>query len=209
MLATSDNAPLHQRFQLSVDVITHHRATLHQPLTCLQLGCQGCGAEEGLSDPSHVASCPCGIAASNTLHHPVRDLLAAMCKSVFGSSRVLVDNEMQQTFTLYSQFKRPDIVVQDAAGPGAHWIIDVKTACADGTTHLAADHTDRHALGALRGARARPHERVHRRRTLARRPLPGIGPHLRSGGQTRGSGQRHAQPDQHVRAASREHGGRR
>ena len=56
-----DNAPQYARFAAPVDVITHHQASLLLPLNALPRGCQGCGQEHGLDDPTHFASCPCGI----------------------------------------------------------------------------------------------------------------------------------------------------
>ena len=54
-----DNAPQYARFAAPVDVITHHQASLLLPLNALPRGCQGCGQEHGLDDPTHFASCPC------------------------------------------------------------------------------------------------------------------------------------------------------
>ena len=69
-----DPAPLHARFQRGVDSVIHHRAMLMLPLHTIPLGCQGCGESDAFLDPCHFASCPCGIRASDSLHHPVRDL---------------------------------------------------------------------------------------------------------------------------------------
>ena len=144
-----DPAPLHARFQRGVDSVIHHRAMLMLPLHTIPLGCQGCGESDAFLDPCHFASCPCGIRASDSLHHPVRDLTADMLKQVFGSNRVLVDTEMGDSYTVYSAIKRPDLVVQHALGSGAHLVIDVKTVDGTGSTAIERSHTDVSALGGL------------------------------------------------------------
>ena len=82
-------APIHVRYSSGASVVTHHQATLLMPLTSIQLGCSGCGAAHAHLDPCHFATCPCGIRASDALHHPVRDLLVEMLASVYGRMRVL------------------------------------------------------------------------------------------------------------------------
>ena len=119
------------------------------PLHTIPLGCQGCGESDAFLDPCHFASCPCGIRASDSLHHPVRDLTADMLKQVFGANRVLVDTEMGDSYTVYSAIKRPDLVVQHALGSGAHLVIDVKTVDGTGSTAIERSHTDVSALGGL------------------------------------------------------------
>ena len=165
----AETAPIHTRYAAPSSVVTHHQATLLLPLTTVSLGCSGCGDPAAYLDPRHIASCPCGIRASDTLHHPVRDLLVAMLSSVYGHRRVLREGGHGDEWELYSVVKRPDVVVRDAFGPGANLVIDVKTLDATGRTQIATNHTDELALGGhVEVARGLEHEYTDRGRlTLA------------------------------------------
>ncbi|KAL1503764.1 hypothetical protein AB1Y20_012232 [Prymnesium parvum] len=127
-------------------LLEQHQASLLLPLRALASGCRGCGVPDAHEDPLHFASCPCGIRASDALHHPLRDVVADMLRSVHGHARVRVE---PADWRIYSSVKRPDIVVIDARGPGRHLIIDIKTVDPTGRTRLATDHTDEMALGGL------------------------------------------------------------
>ena len=140
------SAPRFARFADSrAAVVAHQSGLFIRP--AVPAGCMGCGvAHAWATDTRHLAGCPCGMRASDTLHHPLRDLLAEMLKEAFGAASVAVE---PSDYRLYSALKRPDIVVYNASGPGRHLLIDVKTVDATGTTHLANSHTDRFALGGL------------------------------------------------------------
>ncbi|KAL1514666.1 hypothetical protein AB1Y20_003754 [Prymnesium parvum] len=141
-----ETPPRFARFMAPVDVLVQHQASLLLPLRALASGCRGCGVPDAHEDPLHFASCPCGIRASDALHHPLRDVVADMLRSVHGHARVRVE---PADWRIYSSVKRPDIVVIDARGPGRHLIIDIKTVDPTGRTRLATDHTDEMALGGL------------------------------------------------------------
>ncbi|KAL1503047.1 hypothetical protein AB1Y20_011114 [Prymnesium parvum] len=132
--------------QVTQGALDWHQASLLLPLRALASGCRGCGVPDAHEDPLHFASCPCGIRASDALHHPLRDVVADMLRSVHGHARVRVE---PADWRIYSSVKRPDIVVIDARGPGRHLIIDIKTVDPTGRTRLATDHTDEMALGGL------------------------------------------------------------
>ena len=137
----AEHAPRFARFsEQRALVVTHQTFLLERP--SVPSGCQGCGAQDAWQQRNHLATCPCGIRASDTLHHPIRSLLVAMLREAYGSGSVL---EEPAVYWIYSEIKRPDIVVPNANGPGRHHIIGV---CGSGPVwwHWAASRAAHPAL---------------------------------------------------------------
>ena len=137
------HAPRFARFsEQRAAVVAHQTFLLERP--SVPTGCQGCGAQDAWQQRNHLAACPCGIRASDTLHHPIRTLLAAMLREAYGSAV----QEEPAIYWLFSELKRPDIVVMNANGPGRHLLIDVKTVDPTAQTHLTTNHSHQFALAA-------------------------------------------------------------
>ena len=152
-----------QRFPVGGVRIEHQAALLLRPQGTSRF-CHGCWEREAWSSYLHFGSCSHGVRLTPVLHHPVKHVLIQMLRSVFGNSRVLDGDatpggftrthgeaaEREQWWHLFSRYKRPDIIITNYPDTGRHTLIDVKTFDAAGASHVRADHTDFHTLGAHR-----------------------------------------------------------
>ena len=68
-----------------------------------------------------------------------------MLREAYGFGSVL---EEPAVYWIFSEIKRPDIVVPNANGPGRHLLIDVKTVDSTAQTHINANHSHQFALAA-------------------------------------------------------------
>jgi hypothetical protein len=99
-------------------------------------------------DGRHFTSCPHGVRASSTAHHPVRDALVSLCDAVLGPARVIAErrgdhralNDFMAT-TGAGLLHRPDLILLGLDGPRSFVLVDVKTFDSACATHILA-HTD-------------------------------------------------------------------
>lgn len=145
-----------RRWAEPVDVITAHQGSLLlRPTVLADSGCAGCGgADVWGSDARHFGSCPRGIRSSRALHHPIRDVLVEMLRSVVGHARVLPELARHRR---YSAIRRPDIIVTDFYGFRRHLILDVKSLDCSTHEHAVRNHAEDRALaGHVEAERALP-----------------------------------------------------
>ena len=140
--------------------IEHRAALLLRPPASSHV-CHGCGQEHAWSTYAHFGACACGVRSTPVLHHPVKQVILSMLRSVLPAHQVLDGDVVQprgqragrdgeEWWRIYSAFKRPDIIVINFPRTGCHTIIDVKTFDAASASHVRQDHTDLYTLGAHR-----------------------------------------------------------